>query len=85
MTDKYCTLCENRAAPFFVHGKPVLCPYCDRDPRARIEAHGIRCDVGIEYLYYRGVDINDFRLPREADWAKIRLCVDDAERRSKRP
>lgn len=53
------------------------------EPGGRIEDHGIECEAGRDYMYYRGVDIKGFRVPRDADWAKIRLCVDDAERRSK--
>jgi hypothetical protein len=45
----------------------------------------IECLEGVEYLYFAGVDTNEFRVPRRADWDQLRACIDEAERRSRRP
>lgn len=52
------------------------------DPEDVLGSLGVRCDVGREYLYYLGADVNDFRVPRRADWALLRAVLADAERRA---
>ncbi len=53
------------------------------DPADPMGSLGIECRIGAEYLYYSNVDINEFRVPRHADWPRLRLCLDDAQRRAK--
>jgi hypothetical protein len=44
---------------------------------------GVTCQEGVEYLYYRGADTNEFRVPKKVNWALLHLVLDDAERRAK--
>ncbi len=52
------------------------------DPDAVLDSLGVTVKVGREYLYYGGVDMNDFRVPRKADWSLLRAVIDDAESRA---
>lgn len=53
-----------------------------RKPPNPLAIRGVRCRVGVEYLHYHGVDMNEFRVPRSADWSLLRAAIDDAERRA---
>jgi hypothetical protein len=52
------------------------------DPEDVLGSLGVTCRVGIEYLYYLGADMNEFRVPRKADWPLLRAVLADAERRA---
>lgn len=53
------------------------------DPVDPLGSLGITCTDGRTHFTYHGVGDWAFHVPRNANFALLRLCIDDAERRSR--